>query len=330
MIRFGVHRREQFSTNPGPIHLLLHGRRVSYRLLRTSTPATAGDVEIFDHIVYYLKLAGGVYTTTLAGRFKEFDVWLTQQLNQVFARECPLLIEDWGSSGATTSAEWFPVAQATFPGVRMVASDLNVYLIEASVDNDGVYVLEPGGRPLQYIAPPFVLKFPEPALFVLNRWMASRARKRLSQLAASAGVDLASLEFDHADQEIRRPPFVFRRLALANPRARALAAKEPAFQLAQHSVFNPSRLRPNVIRTMNVLNKEYFSDARLTDAARAVWESLEPGGVWVVGRTMTESPCVHHASILRKTAAGFDMVARYAEKSEVEDLALGMQTGSRA
>src|SRR5438128_369580 len=119
MIRFGVVRPEQFSVNPSPIHRLLHGRRVSYQLLRTSTPATAEEIEIFDHIVYHLKLASGIYTTTVPGRFQDLDDWITRNLVRSGAQDQALLVEDWGASGGATSAEWFRVLRARFPHVRM-------------------------------------------------------------------------------------------------------------------------------------------------------------------------------------------------------------------
>ena len=322
MVRFGVCRREQFALAPNPLQRLLHGRRVSYRLLRTSAPPTDDEIAVFDNIIYYMRLASGICASTGPDRFQDLDAAITQTLEGVFVRDHPLLVEDWGASDAVTSAEWFPILRSRFPAARMVASDLTVHLIEAVVDNDGTYVLDPEGRPLQYVTPPLVIKFPEPMPLLLNRWMAARARRHLRRLASRAGVDLAHLQFEHPDEEIRRAPFVFRRLPLTHPRARALSRTDPAFQLAQHSVFEASRRGPDVVRTMNVLNRDYFDDARLADAARAVWISLNPGGVWIVGRTVTESPRVHHVSMLRKTDSGFELLVRHVDRSEIEDLAL--------
>jgi hypothetical protein len=322
MIRFGVHRREQYSPNQGWLQGLMHGRRVSYRLLRTSTPATPAEIAIFDDIIFYLKLASGVYTTTVPGRFREFDAWLTEHLSPLFDRDRPMVVEDWGTSDSTTSAEWFPVLRQQFPETRLIASDLTRHLVEATVENDGVYVLDADGQPLQYIAPPFVIRFPEPIPFVINRWIASGAKRRLARLAAGAKIDLSDLQFDRDGQDIHRPPFVFRRLPLVHPRAAALSRTEPAFEVAQHSAFDLSSREPDVIRTMNVLNRDYFSDARLGDAVRSVWASLKDGGVWIVGRTITESPRVHHASLVRKTGTGFELLARHVAPSEVEALAL--------
>ena len=40
-----MHRREQFRSRPGLFRRAFFGHRVSYGLLRTSTPATADEVE---------------------------------------------------------------------------------------------------------------------------------------------------------------------------------------------------------------------------------------------------------------------------------------------
>jgi hypothetical protein len=322
MVRFGVCRREQFAVRPNLLQLLLHGRRVSYQLLRTSAPPTADEVAVFDNIVYYMKRSSGIYASTGPGRFHDLDATITRTLERLFAADRAIMVEDWGASDAVTSAEWFQALKARFPRVGMVASDLTVHLVEATLDNDGTYVLDADGNPLQYVIPPLVIRFPEPVPLVVNRWMAARALRKLHRLASRAGVDLAHVQFGHPDEEIRRAPFVFRRLSLTHPHARALSRRDPAFQFAQHSVFEVSRRSPDVVRTMNVLNKDYFDEARLSEAARTVWTSLNPGGVWIVGRTLTESPRVNQASILRKTDAGFELIARHEDKSEVEDLAL--------
>jgi nucleotide-binding universal stress UspA family protein len=322
MVRFGVCRREQFALRPNLLQLLLHGRRVSYQLLRTSVPPTANEVAVFDNIVYYMKRSSGIYASTAPGRFQDLDATITRSLERLFAPDRALMVEDWGASDAVTSAEWFQVLRARFPHVGMIASDLTVHLVEATIDNDGTYVLDPDGHPLQYVIPPLVIRFPEPMSLVLNRWIAARALRKLQRLALRAGVDLAHVQFGHPDEEIRRAPFVFRRLSLTHPHARALSRRDPAFQVTQHSVFEVSHRGPDVIRTMNVLNRDYFAEARLSDAARAVWTSLNAGGVWIVGRTLTESPRVHRASILRKTDMGFELIARHQDQSDVEGLAL--------
>jgi hypothetical protein len=76
---------------------------------------------------------------------------------------------------------------------------------------------------------------------------------------------------------------------------------------------------------MNILNVTYFDRDRLSLAARNVWHSLKPSGIWIVGRTLEEDPPLHHASVLIRTGEGFRLMERHVEKSEVEDLVLALR-----
>jgi hypothetical protein len=76
---------------------------------------------------------------------------------------------------------------------------------------------------------------------------------------------------------------------------------------------------------MNIFNMAYFDPVRLRQGALSVWRSLRRGGVWIVGRSMEQSPMLHHASILVRTAQGFVLMERYIDKSEMEDMALALQ-----
>ncbi len=76
---------------------------------------------------------------------------------------------------------------------------------------------------------------------------------------------------------------------------------------------------------MNILNKVYFDTDALARAARNIWVSLKPEGLWIVGRTVQDEPIVHHVSILVKTGEGFHVIERYNEQSEIEDIALAVR-----
>ena len=172
------------------------------------------------------------------------------------------------------------------------------------------------------VAAPMVVRLPDDAgPFVINRWIASRALRRLRKLTETGGIDVARLRFN-VDSVASHPPFTCRRLSLRHPKARALAAAQVGFELDEHSVFDPSTRHPQAIRTMNVLNRDYFSPERLRDAAAAVWASLPVDGLWIVGRTIHEAQRVHHASLLCKTAYGFTLIDHHIQPSEVEPIAM--------
>src|SRR5262249_37915366 len=135
---------------------------------------------------------------------------------------------------------------------------------------------------------------------------------------------VVEIEFQ-GDEELHRAPFVYRKIPMIHPAAEALRQSTPAFCVQRHSVFDPLAQPADVIRTMNILNVLYFDRDRLTAAARNVWQSLKPSGVWIVGRTIEEEPPLHHTSVMMRTPKGFQLLDRQAGKSEVEDLALGLR-----
>jgi len=279
-----------------------------------------------------LRLSTGIFRTTLPGRLEDLDRLVNALLLEHFDPGVALRVEDWAASDCITSAEWFKSLHGSFPKVQMVASDLDLYLIEASLREGGAYIFEGGGGLLQYIRPPFVLDLsrPESSYLIVNRALRTRAVARLEQLRAQGSLDLASLNFRPGMEAIERGAIVFRRIPLVHPSAQALAQSDPAFRIERHSVFDVSSGQPQVVRTMNIFNTSYFDVARLTQGITAVWKSLASSGIWIVGRSIMEArppggkPPIH-GSVMRKTGVGFEVLKRLDAKSEVEDLALSLR-----
>ena len=74
----------------------------------------------------------------------------------------------------------------------------------------------------------------------------------------------------------------------------------------------------DVLRTMNVLNKAYFSAEQLVNAASAAFHSLKPGGIWIVGRTLEEN-FSNHATFLRRHQEKWEVLDRIGNGSEMEE-----------
>jgi hypothetical protein len=195
--------------------------------------------------------------------------------------------------------------------------------------NGGAFILESDGEPLQYLRPPFVIRLnpPEPKKFVLNRLLSQRARAKLTRMRARLSIPADWL--DSSALTLSVPPFHLRKIPVVHPEAEALRSRDPRFSIGRHSVFAALPQPVDLIRSMNIFNRSYFPAERLTEGAQAVWRSLRPGGWWIVGRTWQEDPPAHHVSILEKNLAGFQLLERYGEGSEIEPLALDLK-GSAA
>jgi hypothetical protein len=136
-----------------------------------------------------------------------------------------------------------------------------------------------------------------------------------------ARLKIPSDWLDSSADMLTVPPYRLRKIPMLHPEAEALRFRDQRFLIERHSAFTPLCQPVDVIRSMNIFNRAYFPPERLTEGARAVWQSLKPGGWWIAGRTR-EDPPAHDVSILEKNSGGFRFVERYGEGSEIESLAL--------
>ena len=323
MLRFGIFDADDYRPPPqgAPriVRMAYTSRRVSLQLLRTSLPASPAELCVFQHLVHYLRVSG-VYRTTFPGRFRDLDPVVNDLLAKRHAPDAALDVHDWAVSDGLTSFEWAASLFALFPRASVTASDLMLFLVEATLPNGSVFILEPGGHAVQYVRRPFVVRLdpPDPALMIVNRLIGWRAQRRL----AARPLRIPPEWINSDSQELVTGEATLRKLPLTHPRARMLAANEPRFSIRRHSAFEPTERPADVIRTMNIFNRTYFSPERLRDGARAVWRSLKPGGTWIVGRT-TEIERRNDATVFERGESGFRVLARTGHGSEIEDLVAG-------
>jgi hypothetical protein len=255
---------------------------------------------------------------------QDLDRFVNEMLSARFPAGTPLRVEDWAASDCLTSAEWAASLFDVFPQAAMQASDLTLFLLELELPEGGTFILEREGEPLQYLRTPLVVQLNplESRWFPVNRVVGQRALARLKEIRA--GLTIPANWLDSASDTLTAPPYVVRKLSVVHPEAEALRLRDTRFSIKRHSAFESLAEPADVIRTMNIFNRSYFSAERLTEGARAVWTSLHPGGLWIIGRTWKDDPPTHNVSILEKTARGFGSVARYGEAAEIEALALAL------
>lgn len=330
MIKLGVWRPDQFyPASPksllNRLYYVLSRTRVSFHLLTTPKQPSRADVQFFERLLPYVCLSSGVYRTTYRQRFKNLDPLVNQILTQHFAASKKLLIEDWAASDCLTSSEWAESLLPLFPQLDFLASDLLLFLIEArETGTEKRFIFEPDGKPLQYVDPPFVIRLshPEPFVFPYN-WLLYQSAKRRWQSAQASWNIPQSWNDSLTGEPLRQGRFEFRKLSLIHPEALQLASENPHFAVRRHSIFEPSTRVNHVVRSMNIYNRAYFSEEQLREGVRCVGESLLPGGIWIVGRTIDKNATVHEVTILQKGASGeFQVLERVGPGSEIEQLAL--------
>jgi hypothetical protein len=299
--------------------------RVSYQLLRTSIPPSQKEVSLFEWTIRQVRLSSGVYRTTWRGRFRLLDDFLNNLLRSRFESSLPLDIHDWAASDCLASSEWYLSLEPLFPNARVTASDLTLFLVEVRLAGGEAYILEPSGEPLQYIRPPFVTRLnpPEPWCLVVNWLLQCWAQRKLRQLRGTWEAPMERLNSEDRE-DLEEDGFMFRKVPLVHPEVEAFRRSSKAFEICRHSAFDALPRPCHVIRTMNIFHLGYFPREELSKGARAVWKSLLPGGVWIVGRTTCEDPPEYGVSVLVKERNRFRLLHRYGGASEIEELALGI------
>ncbi|MGB9458360.1 MAG: hypothetical protein WCB12_20095 [Bryobacteraceae bacterium] len=311
MVRFGLCTEEQYLRAGERRHYL--GAHVAYSLLDVGESPSEEQIRAFEDISFTLRTSNGTFRTTFRQRFQDVDAAAMKWMEQFYAADSEVEIQDRAVSHGLTSWEWAACVFQKFPRAKFEASDVLIELIELSRAGEA-YIVEPSGRPLQYVKPPFAvsLAHPEPRRYPINRLVALRARRRFAKL------DLGQNWIETAAERGWR----VRRISCVHPLARELARRNASFQFRLRSVFDQTSGTCDVLRTMNILNRSYFRAEDLARGASAAFQSLRPAGIWIVGRT-SEEDLKNHVSLLRRSDRGWKLLERIGSGSEIEELALG-------
>ena len=186
-------------------------------------------------------------------------------------------------------------------------------LLELPVKRGESFITELDGTPLQYIRPPFVVSVlhAESWRNPLRRLIAAHGKRRFSQLKLPKGW---------AEQP-QASGYRILPISYIHPEAAALARTDSRFKFSRRSVFERTELPCQVIRTMNIFNRSYFSAERLAEGYRAIFDSLQPGGIWIVGRTLEED-LSNHATFFRRRERDWEVLDRVGAGWEMEAMAL--------
>jgi hypothetical protein len=321
MVKFGIITQEQF-LRLSPRQRRYSGAHVAYNLLSVGEQPSPEQIRIFEDVSFTLRTSNGTFRTTFRNRFEDVDKIALQWLGKLYSPGSSFVVQDRAVSHGLTSKEFAERIFEHFPNAVFEASDLLLGLVELSVDGE-VYIAERSGTPLQYIKAPFVvpLYHPESRRYPWNRWVAGKARRRLGHLNLPTGWSATQntkpqriLAPHGADLQVRYIPCI-------HPEAVALTRKNPNFQFCERSVFDATPGTCHVLRTMNIFNRDYFSEQQLTEGVSAAFQSLPPGGLWIVGRTLEEK-FTNHATFFRRNEQGFEILERIGSGSEMEALAL--------
>ena len=311
MLGFGIHTREQYNRLGASRRFA--GSQVAYNLLKVGDDPSEEDIRVFEDISVTLRTSNGTFRTTFRNRFEDVDTASLRLMSEHLPSDAAIRVEDRAVSHGLTSCEWAKRLLPLFPSATIEASDLMLQLLELSVERGETFITELDGTPLQYIRPPFVVSVlhAESWRNPMRRLIAVHGKKRFSRLRLPNGWT----------EQPRGSGYRVLPIPYVHPEAAALARADSRFRFCRRSVFERTQLACHVIRTMNIFNRSYFSAERLAEGYRAIFDSLQPGGIWIVGRTLEED-LSNHATFFRRRENDWEVLDRVGSGWEMEEMAL--------
>jgi len=301
---------------------------IAYSLLRHASEGPVGRA-LFECVIRDLQLSSGVVRTTYANRFTDVNELVLAVLKRDYTPAYPIEAHDWAASDCLASYEFATVLFEAFPRSTLTASDISFQLICArNTSTQEEFVFEDNGRALQYVKPPFVLPLarPAPRFRVVNQILRRRAIGRARKVACVVRPWLKE-----CPESISTGEWEISRVSLIHPVALAALAREPRFRTAIHSVFSPLSAEVDLIRTMNIFNRCYFSDEEIARGAAAVFRSLRPGGLWIAGRTTEERRVVQNCvTVYCKDPGRFRQVAELNGGCDIADIVAALDPAGLA
>lgn len=315
MLQLGILTVEQYER--ATERRRLSGSGVAFTLLKTGDPATKDDVQRFEEISYRLRTSNGTTRMTFRNRMPDVDELARQLICHSYRADKEFVVQDRAASTCLTSTEWARQLLTVYPRMHFEASDMLLYLFRVSLPDGSAYIVEPTGQPLQYIKPPFAvcLSPREPLRYPLNHLVVARAKQKFRGLSISEELSTPS---GHDQYQIDR-------ISCVHPEALTLQNENPRFTVRVRSVFERTP-GVEILRTMNILNLAYFPTPRLIDGIQSAFLTVNPGGIWIVGRTHEEDS-KNHVTFFRRTEESWEILGRIGNGSEIEKLVMGKNPG---
>ncbi len=256
--------------------------------------------------------AGGVYKRTCAERFFEFDKMVSGICVEKFSGKQTIQIHDMGVSDGRTSVDFYKVmANVLSPGaVSYLATDITPYVdVLTESGNKLSVVIDPEEKLVQFCRPPFVCNVAKPErilLFPVNRFVCWYFKTfKIHQFLERYKKDTTAFSTDRID--------------LVCDSFKQIMEQNPSVNFDGYNLLQPIEKQFDIVRAMNVLNPGYFNNDQLQIAIGHVFDSLNPGGLFITGRNQTAESVVD-GSVFIKTDKRFEIINSMGNKSPIEAL----------
>jgi hypothetical protein len=259
----------------------------------------------------WFRLQNGVQKRTYSRRFDDFDRLSLAAIAANFSVGQAIRVHDVGASDGRTSCDLYHHLNHRY-GERLdfLASDYAPYLyVLKRARRTSRLIVDDQQNILQIITPPFV--------FIVFHTESRRLHPLdyLLRLLVTGLYARPLLE----DYKAGRPGIERIKLELLCSECRVLTSRQTNFRFDSYDVVLGPREHFDIIRTMNILNYDYLSEAQLRKAVENIIRSLSEGGLFITGSNMEQGSIVDGA-IYKKTKNHMERVEISGKGSKVESL----------
>jgi hypothetical protein len=223
-------------------------------------------------------------------------------------------VHDMAVSDARTACDFFDKLASEFgDALEFYATDLclKVYSVRQR-EGRLTLVIDPEGRILQIVFPPFVLP-----VSTSEPWLLYPVNRLLRAVLMRTAVKDLIRRVQESDDTVER-----REILLLCQEAREHLRSYPKFHVEIYDVMEEPPRKYAVVRAMNIFNRTYFAEPVLAEAVSNVFGSLKEGGLFITGSNQDAGSTVN-GTIYRKADGGFVTLYKSALGSPVDDLIIG-------
>jgi hypothetical protein len=216
----------------------------------------------------------------------KIDTLLSDAIESRFPGINPLIVQDFACSNGITSLDMYRLLSERRDVVVYATDYFDAIWIVRLPESGWAVVFNADSRPMQFVGKQFVISashrepYKYPVNGVLRSWLMRCVLPRATQELEN---------YRYLSGEDPRANSVVSRVRLFHPLCLEAQKVVQNFRLGQHDLFKASPTRSQVVRVMNALTPHHFSASRIKLGIRACLACLEPGGLFILGRSAEES-----------------------------------------
>lgn len=314
MFKFGISSAKQLV----PAHLdgFFKSRKfIALDLYNSLDQHSAAERDkIQERILCLFSNQNGTVRYTHNHRFDEFDTLAVSNIVSTCGTKRIIRVHDVGASDGRTSCDLYNrLNQIYSADLSFFASDYAPYLyILRRRGSANRLIVDAQDSVLQIIAPPFVfnvVRRESKVFYPLNHLIHLLVRRFYAEPLLAT--------YKAGDADIDRV-----RLDLLCKECRSNLASNSNFHFDSYDIFKEPTEPFDVVRAMNILNRDYFSEERLRKAIENIALSLNAGGLFITGSN-TEAGTTVNGGIYQKRGDRFERLGASGSGSQVDALITG-------